>query len=75
MNAIGSLLAVLLSGTEFGTQANPLPLRYTKRRIGTYPTIYIGPKSAERIPQQLLAAGDQTAIDRILHPDERAAWV
>jgi len=69
------LLITLLSGTEFGTQANPLPLEYTKRSIGRYPIIYVGPKSKNRIDQEWLRLGNLAAIDKALADDaERKEW-
>jgi hypothetical protein len=76
MNQIGVLLVDLLTGSEIGTKGYPLPLEYTKRRAGTYPVIYIGPKSSDRIPQQLLRDDKKDDIEKLMtKPNERKAWV
>ncbi|MBN9692746.1 MAG: hypothetical protein J0M24_21060 [Verrucomicrobia bacterium] len=74
MNAMGPFLIELLSSTDWGSDENPLPLDYTKRRAGSYPVLYFGPKSASRIPQSLLQGGSKTEIDKILTKPERDAW-
>jgi len=73
-NAIGQLLVVLLSETDWGTQENPAPLEYTKRRAAAYKTLYIGPKSEKRIPQALLEDHAIPAIEQILSAKEDKAW-
>jgi len=74
MNSMGPFLIQLLSNTDWGSDENPLPLEYTKRRAGSYPVLYFGPKSAERIPQTMLQGGNSTQIGKILTKAERDAW-
>lgn len=72
--AMGPLLAQLVSGSEFATEAQPLPMAYPKRRWTAYPTLYIGPRSASRVPQSDLASRNVTTIQALLTPAERAEW-
>ena len=72
--AIVPLLIQLLSGVDFGSAENPLPLDYTKRRAGKYPLIYIGPLSGKRIEQAWLQNKDIAQIDKGLTNVERAEW-
>jgi hypothetical protein len=80
MQIIIPILVFLLDGTDYGSTVNPLPIEYTKRRAGKYPTIYIGPKSTKRIEQNLLESaksGSQSSIDKIkktLNPSELSEW-
>lgn len=74
MNSMTAHLMVLLSEGDWGTPENPLPLEYTKRRAGSYPVLYFGPRSEARIPQTLLAAGNIAAIEKLLTAKERATW-
>ncbi|HSV18614.1 MAG TPA: DUF4157 domain-containing protein [Casimicrobiaceae bacterium] len=41
MNQMGAHLVKLLSSTEWGTEANPAPFDYQKRRAEAYPTFYL----------------------------------
>jgi len=41
MNQMGVHLVKLLSSTEWGTEANPAPFDYQKRRAEAYPTFYL----------------------------------
>jgi hypothetical protein len=75
MNEIGPYLVALLSSTETGTDANPVPIEYTKRRAGTYPSIYIGPKTSERIPQDLLVHNKKDEVEALLKKPERDSWI
>ena len=74
MNSMTPHLMVLLSEGDWGTPENPLPLEYTKRRAGSYPVLFFGPRSEARIPQTLLAANNVVEIEKLLTAKERAAW-
>ena len=74
MNAMRPHLIALLSESDWGSEANPLPLEYTKRRAGSYPLLYIGPRSESRIPQSLLATGVVAQIEKLLSVKEKKAW-
>jgi hypothetical protein len=69
-NAIGDQLVPLLSGGDWGSEQNPLPLDYPKRRAAAYPVIYAGPRSANRIPQSLLKENNTAEIRKLLAPTE-----
>ena len=73
-SAIVPLLVQLLSGVDYGSPENPLPMEYTKRRAGGYPLIYIGPLSGKGIPQAWLRDKNIAAIDKGLTKIERAEW-
>jgi hypothetical protein len=73
-NAIGPQLTILLGGGNWGTEANPVGIDYTKRPASSYPVIYCGPKCENRIPQDLLAARKIAEIEKLLTPAELAAW-
>ena len=73
-NEMGPLLEQLVGSGEYATEANPLPLAYTKRRLTMYPLIHIGPRAADRVPQAELAAGNVNAILTHLSASERNAW-
>lgn len=69
------LLVQLLSGNDYGSPTNPLPLEYTKRRAGQYREIYIGPRSKKTIKQELLGPKpDYNAINKIIGKDESDEW-
>jgi hypothetical protein len=56
-NALGQALAGLLDKSEDeGSQKNPVPTDYPKRRAAAYPNIYVGPESARFIDQNWLKA-------------------
>ena len=74
-NAIGTQLVILLSSGSWGTETNPLPLEYTKRRAAAYPIIYVGPKAEGRIPQNLLVNNSLDAIEALLTKDEKKDWI
>lgn len=73
--AMTPLLARLLEGPAFATEAQPLPMQYPKRRWSAYPLIHIGPRSESRVTQASLAAGNKAAIRAALSPAERNAWL
>ncbi len=47
LNLMADNLVLLLSDTEWGTQDNPAPLDYEKRRSASYPTFYLGQGAAD----------------------------
>ncbi|MEO5732990.1 MAG: HNH endonuclease signature motif containing protein, partial [Rubrivivax sp.] len=54
-NRLGSALdAILSKAAGEGSEDDPLPIDYPKRRVALYPTIYVGPRSAEPIAQRIL---------------------
>jgi hypothetical protein len=71
---IGGHVIVLLSTSDWGSDANPLPLEYTKRRAASYPPVFIGPKCEQRIEQKLLETRATTAIETLLTAPEKKAW-
>lgn len=71
---MGPLLAQLVGGGDFATEAQPLPLAYPKRRWSAYPVIYIGPRSDNRVTQASLASRNIAAINNQLSAAERSAW-
>lgn len=73
-NAIGPLLADVLSDGDWGSDKNPIRFVYTKRRIQAYPTLYIGPYSSKPIPQTVLATKNAATIKSHMDPTEAAAW-
>ncbi len=73
--AMTPLLTQLLDGPAFATEAQPLPMRYPKRRWSAYPTIYVGPLSENRITQDDLRNNRKADIRAALTPGERAAWL
>jgi hypothetical protein len=65
-----------LSG-NFGTEQNPIPLAWPKRRLLSYPTIYIGPEvtlGGEGLEQSLLEKGDRPAIKNKLTIPQAEKW-
>ncbi len=71
-NALGQVLATLLDKSEDeGSEKNPVPASYPKRRAAAYPNIYVGPLSVEYIHQDWLkaaaaAGGGQKAKDKLV---------
>lgn len=54
-NALGAVLAKLLDKSEEeGSAKSPVPADYPKRRAAAYPNIYVGPLTAQYIPQSTL---------------------
>ena len=54
-NRLGSALdAILAKAAGEGSEDDPLPIDYPKRRVALYPTIYVGPRSDEPIAQTVL---------------------
>lgn len=41
MNALGSAISPMLSGSDLGSKSNPAPLNYEKRRSASYPVFYL----------------------------------
>jgi hypothetical protein len=59
-NALGALLASLMDKSEDeGSEKNPVPIDYPKRRAAAYPNIYVGPRTNLYVSQNWLksAAG------------------
>lgn len=55
LNALGAVLANLLDKSEDeGSEKNPVPAAYPKRRAAAYPNIYVGPLTAQYIKQDWL---------------------
>lgn len=54
-NQLGEVLSALIdrSGEE-GSEKNPIPIVYPKRRAGAYPIIYVGPKTEQPLKQDWL---------------------
>jgi len=50
-NDIGDQLVILMSGTSWGTDANPVLLEYPKPRVSTYASVLLGPHASDWIPQ------------------------
>ncbi len=80
-----SVLVTLLKGIQqalglagdFGTEHNPIPLDWPKRRLSAYPTIYAGPRTktdGEGIDQSLLQAGNRMEIKKKLSKDQADEW-
>lgn len=56
-NALGQVLATLLNTSEDeGSEKNPVPTDYPKRRAAAYPNIYVGPATEEYLKQDWLKA-------------------
>jgi hypothetical protein len=56
-NALGQILVGLLNKSEEeGSQKNPVPVEYPKRRASAYPNIYVGPLTALYLDQDWLKA-------------------
>jgi hypothetical protein len=54
-NRLGSALDAILDKTAGeGSEDDPLPIDYPKRRAALYPTLYVGPRSDEYIAQTTL---------------------
>ena len=54
-NALGQVLATLLNKSdEEGSEKNPVPVDYPKRRAAAYPNIYVGPATEQYIDQKWL---------------------
>lgn len=54
---------------DFGTEKNPIPLDWPKRRLADYPIIYVGPETGEggaRIEQEWLRTKDRKSIQETL---------
>lgn len=68
MNKMGTHLILLLSDTDWGTEPNPTPFEYPKRRAEAYPTFYLATgafmsldqaKMASRFAKQGAGSGDR----------------
>jgi hypothetical protein len=56
-NALGTALAALLNkAADEGSEKNPVPIVYPKRRAAAYPNIYIGPLTSLPLEQSWLKA-------------------
>ncbi len=70
-NALGTLLAGLLDKTaDEGSEKNPVPIEYPKRRAAAYPNIYVGPPTNQYLKQSWLkdaaaAGGGKKAKDKL----------
>jgi hypothetical protein len=54
MNALGERLAPLLTGKGWGSEANPAPLDYEKRRSASYPIFFLSAGRSEELDQGVL---------------------
>ena len=54
MNALGPMLASLLSEGSIGTEANPAPLDYEKRRSASYPVFYLATGTMKKLDQDAM---------------------
>ena len=74
VDAMVPALERLLGRGEFATKDDPLDIEYPKPTWNEYPTIYVGPLSAKRIPQSLLKNARVNEIRDILTDAESKAW-
>ena len=51
MQRISGNLGKLIGGKDWGTESKPLPLSYPKPAIGSYISLYFGPRTSVPIPQ------------------------
>ncbi len=56
MNKMGAHLVLLLSDTEWGTELNPTPFDYPKRRAEAYPTFYLASGALTSLSQAEMAS-------------------
>ncbi|HEX7153690.1 MAG TPA: hypothetical protein VF618_19540 [Thermoanaerobaculia bacterium] len=56
MNEMGAHLVLLLSDKEWGTEPNPAPFDYPKRRAEAYPTFYLATGTSMSLDQAQMAA-------------------
>jgi len=56
MNEMGKRLVLLLDGKDWGTEENPTPFEYPKRRAEAYPTFYLATGSLASLSQAKMAA-------------------
>jgi hypothetical protein len=54
MNELGKDLAGLLTGKGWGSEANPAPLNYEKRRSASYPIFYLSIGTSKELDQDVL---------------------
>jgi len=74
LNTLTPHVSTLLSGADWGTPENPLPLRYTKRSAGAYRVLHFGPRAQNPVPQTALSSGNTATIEAHLTPVEITAW-
>lgn len=81
MNLMAPDVALLLGDGGWGSAENPVAIEYTKRRIGMYPVLYLGPRSESRLPQDDLrgafqagAATARTELAKLLTKREQQRW-
>jgi Domain of unknown function (DUF4157) len=69
MNQMGPHLVLLLSGEEWGTEKNPAPFDYPKRRADAYPTFYLATGAFANLGQAKMGAEfakqKAGAVDRV----------
>lgn len=70
-NELGALLATLVDkSADEGSEKNPVPVDYPKRRAAAYQNIYVGPPSEHHLEQAWLRAcaglGGKKAKDKLL---------
>jgi hypothetical protein len=76
IDEISQLLAVLMVSEAFGTQSDPILLDWPKPYSKQYKPLWFGPKSKNRIPQDLLKTRSKDKIEELVEPDnERERWV
>jgi hypothetical protein len=54
LNTIAQLLPELVGAGQVGTPENPIPMDWPKYASANYAPIYLGPRSANRIPQTVM---------------------
>jgi hypothetical protein len=81
-NDIGDQLVILMSGSNWGTDANPVLLDYPKPRVSTYAPVFLGPLANDWITQAELetvagdaAAGTKTAKSLFGNRVTEANWI
>ena len=73
-DVIGKKLPLLVVKDDFGTASNPVPIVYPKRASSAYEPLFLGPKTASYISQDLLGKNDRKEIGKILSPIEMKNW-
>jgi hypothetical protein len=76
IDEIAQLLAVLMVSEAFGTESDPILLDWPKPYSKQYKPLWFGPKSKNRIPQDLLKTRSKDKIEELVEPEnERDRWV